>query len=151
MEMQNAKTVLSGAIGLAAIDLSKSEILHRAASNLNIDGFRINQIRVFEDPLSAHVEIENQLVQRGALAKLVHSANKAFAHIDARFLVSLTVTDFTDPHEGLEITYSIKRLKKSRYKLVDETSIDIAHKVKARLISGVKHTGAPLFTTIPAA
>lgn len=131
--------------------MSKAELLHKAMASLNVDGFNVKRIKVFENPLTAHIEVENTVLCESVLAKFVATANKAFEHVEQRFLVTLTLTDFTRPGYGVEIIYSIKRFQKNRQEYSDETSIAIAHKMQLGLVSGIKATGASLFTTLPAA
>jgi len=73
-DLNQPLTVISGAIGLLENALSKSQILHRAASNMNIDGFNVTRIRVFEDPLTGHIELENTSVCESVLTKFVTSS-----------------------------------------------------------------------------
>ena len=144
-------TVISGAMGVIDSKTPKMKILHKAASSLNIEGFKVKRITVFENPLTANVELENKLQREGLLAKFVTSANEAFKHINQNFLVSLTLTDFTCSDFGVEMSYTIKRVQKNNTQTHDETSIAIAKKMHAKLVSAVEKPGASLFTTIPAA
>jgi hypothetical protein len=146
----NSFTVLSGALGVADLQITKMEILHKAAASLAIQGFKVKRIKVFENPLTAHVELENTRPCESVLATFVTSANKAFKHIEQKFLVILTLVDFSRSNSGTEMTYSIKRLRTNRHKYDDETSIELANKMQAKLISNVENTGRKSFTTIPA-
>lgn len=144
-------TVMSGAIGLLGHKLSKSEILHRAASRLKVDGFHVTRIQVFENPLTGYIELENTQPRESILTKFVTSSNKAFKDINHRFLVTLILTDFTQSRGGVEMTYSIKRLSKGRGKDRDETAIHIAQKMQTELLTSVEDASSSYFTTIPAA
>jgi len=150
-DLNQPLTVISGAIGLLENALSKSQILHRAASNMNIDGFNVTRIRVFEDPLTGHIELENTSVCESVLTKFVTSSNKAFKGIKHRFLVTLVLSDFTQPQNGVEMTYSIKRLSKDNRKFTDETVISIAQKMQTELLVSVEDAVGVPFVTVPAA
>lgn len=148
---KTTSTIMSGAFGVTNLTLSKSEILHKASASLAIEDFKVNSIRVFENPLTAHVELENTIPCDSVLRKFVTSANKAFKHIDQKFLVTLTLIDFSRSKYGAEMTYSIKRLESYPRKYEDEISIELANKMQARLICNVESSGAKTFTTTPAA
>lgn len=149
--IENTSTVISGAVGVVDIEIPKMKILHKAATSLNMNGFKVTRITIFENPLTANVELENTIEREGLLAKFVTSANDAFKHIERRFLVTLTLSDFTRSDCGVEMSYSIKRLRAKGEKTYDETSIAIAQKMHAKLVSSVETTGVSMFATIPAA
>ena len=145
----NEKTLIKGFVGIAPVTSSKIKILHEAVNSLNIDGFKITELRIFEDPLTAQIEIENSVPQKGLLAKFVDRTNYAFKDLNHSFSVNLTLTDFMQPNGGVEITYNISRRQHLKHRASDDVSISIANKMKSSLISAVQKSSIKRPIEIP--
>lgn len=122
-------------------NFSKLKILRNAISTFHVEGFKVKDTKVFADPLTAYLYIENKFVHTGPLVKLVTTANKAFESIEHVFSVTLTLYDETSSHSDILMTYSIRRLRTLDRTYIDETSIEMTNKIPSTLLSDVKNSG----------
>jgi hypothetical protein len=106
-----------------------------AANALNLEGFTVTRFELSEDLQTAIMDIESTHSGEPILAKFVKLANSAFEDLNFGFVVILTLTDFTNPAESVEVIYTIKRYIALDGKSSDEVSITMANKFRPGVLS----------------
>lgn len=147
-ELQHS-TLIQGAIEIPAAPYSSSEVIHKIASRLDIDGFEIKKICIFEDPVTANIEIESKVSDPPKGLRRMLSKDTYYHQASEKFHVRLTLTKFTRSTKRMELTYSIKRLENNKFRRDDSSAMLVARGIKKKLISNFQWTTNANLTALP--
>lgn len=100
--------VFVGSIDVPALPHTNLEIIHKLASDINMNGYTVRKISIFEDPLIANIEIETNSSAQTNTSIPPFSKKPKLKDMSQTLYLDLRLKNCTDLSNRQRLTYCIK-------------------------------------------